>query len=254
MDVVRASSTWLEDAALIGCASYLASLRLSPLVSPHLSRTYCDLPSQKQLQWDSRFPSTLHAAIITGSTCYLFFFSDIFSDLKYGGLDMGAHHVAALASVALAGLSSQGHNYTLALLATECTTPFVNARWFLDAAGLREARVYVINGVALLCAWFVGRILLFLAFFQHVYRHAYQIPLVTWPARVLLLGVPALLFTLNILWFKKILRGAAKILIEPRSPAPLLKSPRTPARLVPSPPITLVPNSVKAFQIDRKIS
>ena len=91
---------------------------------------------------------------------------------------MGAHHVAALASVALAGLSSQGHNYTLALLATECTTPFVNARWFLDAAGLREARVYVANGVALLCAWFVGRILLFLAFFHHVYRHAYQIPLV----------------------------------------------------------------------------
>ena len=40
---------------------------------------------------------------------------------------------------------------------------------------------------------------------------------------MLLLGVPALLFTLNILWFKKILRGAVKILIEPRSPAPLLK-------------------------------
>lgn len=51
-----------------------------------------------------------------------------------GGPEMAIHHVAALASVATAGLQQQGHNYTLAMLATEMTTPFVNLRWLLDKA------------------------------------------------------------------------------------------------------------------------
>jgi hypothetical protein len=51
---------------------------------------------------------------------------------SFGGLEIAAHHVAALASVATAVLKGQGHAYTLCLLATECTTPFVNARWMLD--------------------------------------------------------------------------------------------------------------------------
>ena len=48
--------------------------------------------------------------------------------------EMAAHHIAALASVAAAAFRHHAHNYTLALLATECTTPFVNTRWLLDKA------------------------------------------------------------------------------------------------------------------------
>lgn len=49
-----------------------------------------------------------------------------------GGPELVAHHFAALAAVAAAAFRFHAHNYTLALLATECTTPFVNMRWLLD--------------------------------------------------------------------------------------------------------------------------
>ena len=42
------------------------------------------------------------------------------------------HHIAAFLSVALASVTGQAHLYTLLLLSTELTTPFVNARWVFD--------------------------------------------------------------------------------------------------------------------------
>ena len=42
------------------------------------------------------------------------------------------HHIAAFMSVALASFTGQAHLYTLLLLSTELTTPFVNARWVFD--------------------------------------------------------------------------------------------------------------------------
>jgi hypothetical protein len=47
----------------------------------------------------------------------------------------------------------QAHAYTLALLATECTTPFVNLRYLLDKGGWRQHPAYTFNGVALLVRW-----------------------------------------------------------------------------------------------------
>jgi hypothetical protein len=44
---------------------------------------------------------------------------------------MVIHHTAALASALTAAALGQGHMYTLLLLSTECTTPFLNARWWL---------------------------------------------------------------------------------------------------------------------------
>lgn len=45
---------------------------------------------------------------------------------------MLTHHIAAFLSVALASFTGQAHLYTLLLLSTELTTPFVNARWYFD--------------------------------------------------------------------------------------------------------------------------
>ena len=45
---------------------------------------------------------------------------------------MLTHHIAAFLSVALASFTGQAHLYTLLLLSTELTTPFVNARWIYD--------------------------------------------------------------------------------------------------------------------------
>lgn len=45
---------------------------------------------------------------------------------------MMLHHWAAFLSVIAAAVSHQAHQYTLLLLFTELTTPFINARWIFD--------------------------------------------------------------------------------------------------------------------------
>lgn len=67
-----------------------------------------------------------------------------------GGAEMALHHAAALVSVAAAALQGEAHAYTLALLATECTTPFVNARFLLEKGGWRHHPLYALNGLLLL--------------------------------------------------------------------------------------------------------
>ena len=55
-----------------------------------------------------------------------------FPAIQMGGPEMLTHHIAAFLSVALASYTGQAHLYTLLLLSTELTTPFVNGRWFID--------------------------------------------------------------------------------------------------------------------------
>lgn len=50
-----------------------------------------------------------------------------------GSAAIMVHHLVATMSLVGALVTGQGHGYTLLLLATELTTPFINARWQLDA-------------------------------------------------------------------------------------------------------------------------
>jgi hypothetical protein len=95
--------------------------------------------------------------------------------MQFGDVAIGAHHLAALASVAASALTGQGHAYTLLLLSTESTTPFVNLRWLLDKAGLRSSASYLINGILLMMTWLMGRIV-FMAiyFFPLAWRHSHE--------------------------------------------------------------------------------
>ncbi|GAB4813451.1 hypothetical protein N2152v2_000497 [Parachlorella kessleri] len=163
------------------------------------------------MDWDCRLPSTVHALVVTATAVQLFLFSTLFSDSKWQP-EMAAHHIAALASVAAAAFRHHAHNYTLALLATECTTPFINMRWLLDKAGQRDSRAYVANGLTLLLAWLLGRITLFFYFFDHALRHEDEIRQLPVSSMLLVVAVPVLLFTLNVFWFTKIVKGAVKIL------------------------------------------
>jgi len=73
-------------------------------------------------------PSAAHALQLYGKAvpCLRTYF------VQMGGPEMLTHHVAAFLSVALASFTGQAHLYTLLLLSTELTTPFVNARWIYD--------------------------------------------------------------------------------------------------------------------------
>ncbi|EFN50743.1 hypothetical protein CHLNCDRAFT_142545 [Chlorella variabilis] len=234
------------EAAGVGYAVYMGSLRLAQAVSPRLVTRYREMTATEQLEWDGRLPSTIHAFAITAATLYLFLLSPVFAagavgdspfvlrtsplsdaalgfslgyfstDLlllvlyypSFGGPEMAVHHLAALAS-------GQAHAYTLALLATECTTPFVNLRFLLDKGGWRDHPAYTVNGMALLISWIVGRLVLFLIFFYHVFHHLGEFHLITPLSRWLIYLVPPTLFVLNAFWFTKILKGALKLMFGP---------------------------------------
>lgn len=129
-----------------------------------------------------------------------------------GGPEMLTHHIAAFLSVALASFTGQAHLYTLLLLSTELTTPFVNARWYFDQLGWRSAPIYTVNGVCLFATWLLARIVLFLWFFKHMWEHRSDISDLRTDVMVLILTVPPLLFVLNVFWFGKIVRGLVKLL------------------------------------------
>lgn len=129
-----------------------------------------------------------------------------------GGPEMLTHHIAAFLSVALASFTGQAHLYTLLLLSTELTTPFVNARWFYDQLGWRSAPIYKVNGVCLFVSWLFGRIVLFMWFFKHMWDHRAEIADLRTDVQILILTVPPLLFILNVFWFGKIVRGLYKLL------------------------------------------
>eukprot|EP00884_Botryococcus_braunii_P010620 jgi/Botrbrau1/1955/Bobra.0005s0046.1 len=129
-----------------------------------------------------------------------------------GGPEMVVHHTAALLSAFTAAYLGQGHMYALLLLFTECTTPFLNVRWYLDKLGMRFSTAYTVNGVMMTACWFFGRIVLFLWFFQHLWGHRGELGHLSPPALLLLAVVPPLLFGLNVWWFSKIMRGLFKLL------------------------------------------
>lgn len=223
----------------------------SVAISPALSYGYTKLKPSDKREWDSRIPSTLHAAFITLASIYALKISDTFESerlakaggsviLAYSrfteaslGMSLGyfahdivilacnweqmgstammTHHAVASASLVAALSSRQGHMYTLMLLATELTTPFINARWHLDVMGLRNSKAYLLNAVAILVSWALGRIFLSMCMFWHMFQHRAEIRLVDQPGRFLVVVVPCVLFGLNLFWFLKICCGFGRV-------------------------------------------
>lgn len=66
-----------------------------------------------------------------------------------GSAAMMMHHAVASVSLGFALFSHQGHMYTLLLLATELTTPFINARWHLDAVVRLISRAFSLDLILL---------------------------------------------------------------------------------------------------------
>eukprot|EP00898_Chlorokybus_atmophyticus_P006507 jgi/Chlat1/6858/Chrsp51S00510 len=211
--------------------------------------TYRSLPAAERCEWDSRVPSTVHAIFITAAAYYCFFESNVFVarhgtkevlqredsitrnalgvSLGYFAYDLWAilrnyphlggkefifHHGIALMSVLLGLITKKAHYYVLMLLATELTTPFVNARWYFAQSGMRDSGLYTINGVMLFISWLVGRIVLFGYLFWHIYDHRDEVKHLWGPAAAVLMVVPPVLGVLNVYWFAKITLGVMKLL------------------------------------------
>ncbi|XP_072956181.1 uncharacterized protein [Typha angustifolia] len=220
------------------------------LVSPLYFKGYASMTKMQRIEWNNRGMSTAHAIFITVMSLYLLLLSDLFSDQleglvvfrssnlstfalgvsvgyfitdlamilwlypSLGGMEYVLHHMLSLISVAYAMLSGEVQLYTYMVLISESTTPGVNLRWFLDTAGMKRSRAYLVNGVAMFFAWLAARIFLFIYLFYHIYLHYDQILQLHTFGYLLTVLTPTTLFVMNMMWFGKIVKGLKKTLAK----------------------------------------
>ncbi|KAI3910250.1 hypothetical protein MKW92_041928 [Papaver armeniacum] len=151
--------------------------------------------------------STFHAFVVTIAAFYLVLFSDLFVDgssdvsivkrnstlsntilgvylnLDTSSMDLsmilwlfpalgGLEYVSSASwtlhvSILLSLISGEGQIYILMVLFSECTTPLVNLRWYLDLAGQKDSKLYMFNGIAMFClGWIFLFIYLFVTYFS----------------------------------------------------------------------------------------
>ncbi|KAH7316195.1 hypothetical protein KP509_21G082200 [Ceratopteris richardii] len=217
-----------------------------PLVS-----VYSKLSKAEKIEWGNRGFSTAHSIMISAAAIYFIFFSDLFKDASpYGpvvfrssllseiilGISVGyfiadlsmilwfyptlggkeyiVHHGLSVVSLTLSIYGEEGIFYVYMLLLSESTTPFVNLRWYLCTMGLKKSTAYIVNGIFLFLGWMLARILLFVFFFLHLYKHYDQVQRMHAALHYCVLLVPPCLAVLNVAWFLKILMGLLKIIFS----------------------------------------
>ncbi|KAG7546886.1 TRAM/LAG1/CLN8 homology domain [Arabidopsis suecica] len=213
-------------------------------------KSYSALTKIKRIEWNNRGISTVHAIFISFMALYFVFFSDLFSDQRslesltvlrtsplsnfglgvsvgyfladlgmifwlypsLGGSEYIFHHCLSGTAVAYSLFSGEAQLYTYMVLISEVTTPEINLRWYLDIAGLKRSKAYLINGVGIFIAWLTARILLFIYMFYHVYIHYDQVVEMHTFGYLLVFVVPIALSVMNLMWFGKIVKGLKKTL------------------------------------------
>lgn len=106
----------------------------------------------------------------------------------------------------------------------ELSTPFV-LRWFLCESGMKATKIYVINGVTMMVAFFVARLLLG-SYFSYVFWMATQKELnaprpdgFQAPFIYFFRLANVCLTALNCVWFSKMAKGALQLLLAKKKPA-----------------------------------
>nr|CAD1828214.1 unnamed protein product [Ananas comosus var. bracteatus] len=233
-------------AVLGGIVMCKMAYNVTHLISSLYFKGYASLTKSQRIEWNNRGMSSAHAVFITVMSLYLVFFSDLFSDRleglvtfrssnisnftlgvsvgyfisdivmilwlypSLGGMEYVLHHLLSIIAIIYAMLSGEGQLYTYMVLISETTTPGINLRWFLDTAGMKRSKAYMVNGIAMFVAWLVARIFLFIYLFYHIYLHYDQIEQMHIFGYVLTFLVPTILFIMNMMWFGKILKGSRK--------------------------------------------
>ncbi|KAG0579031.1 hypothetical protein KC19_4G067200 [Ceratodon purpureus] len=139
-------------------------------LSPVLFSSYNKLTKSEKVEWNNRTFSTAHAVVSSAIAFYLLYISDVFIEsAPYGPImfrssmisqiglgfscgyfiaDMGiviaffpvlggyefiAHHLVSMLSLILAVHCAHAHLYLYIVLLSECTTPFINLRWYFPS-------------------------------------------------------------------------------------------------------------------------
>ncbi|KAF0978797.1 hypothetical protein FDP41_001867 [Naegleria fowleri] len=158
------------------------------LINPSFYKT---LSKRDQNEYESRVISSLHSFVVAFggiailfndhvflydwnithrslATECLFYFStgymliDLMFVLYYypqiGGIEMVIHHVFVSTGQICLVECQIGEVLGVWVTQTEHTTFFINMRWFLDKAGMKDCSIYIFNGLMMWLVWFLVRI------------------------------------------------------------------------------------------------
>lgn len=206
------------------------------------STTYTKMEPSEKAYWISSMVSTVHAIIIVPMTVNAIlaapsmqsgmfvttpqsvqtlklFFSYIISDTlasvywnkQWGGWQANLiHHCTALFSFSNLIMGGYGHFLGLMGVACEATTPFINARYFMDKAGMKDNKLYFYNGLLMTLLWFIFRVCGFTFLGYRIFASFHQLK--TWPQTANVVGSWTAGYALQLFWFYKMVRGALKVL------------------------------------------
>ncbi|MQM10061.1 hypothetical protein Taro_042950 [Colocasia esculenta] len=188
------STCWDSSGFILNPAGSHQAYDLTHLASSYCVKGYTSLTKIQRIEWNNRGMSSVHAFYITTMSLYLVCFSSMFSDdgpgglvvfrssplsiftlgvsvgyfitdlamifwlyPSLGGMEYVIHHLLSVFGISYAMYSGEGQLYTFLVLISETTTPGINLRWFLDTAGMKRSKAYLINGVLMFFAWVVSQ-------------------------------------------------------------------------------------------------
>jgi hypothetical protein len=127
------------------------------------------------------------------------------------------HHIVCLMFWYELLVGGYGHVFGMGGMFLECTTPFINQRYFMDKAGQKDSLLYVINGVFMTVLWFIFRICFFAGVGYRIY--AFRTELMALSTRQIInVIVPYVAgYALQFFWFSKIVKGILKVLRQSKS-------------------------------------
>jgi len=237
--VVMASLPWTVMYASI----FFASRLFGPAMIPHVAKlkeadlsywaiTMCSMVNSFVLTplgyrackesgyWNADAPFTVSSQL--GWTCcvalcgYTLWDSIIliYYRKEWTGINMYImHHIGVFAAWGTAAATGLVLNIVVPICVLEATGPFVNLRWLLSTAGLKDSKLYIYNGAVMFVSYFLLRVVFntWLCFTR------------LWVQRDALFQLPMGIYTLTIacvpanlgvqyLWFSMILKGIIKLL------------------------------------------
>ncbi|XP_066298253.1 TLC domain-containing protein 4-A-like [Branchiostoma lanceolatum] len=221
-------------------------LYVSPWLSRRLSARYREMSHQKQLDWDTRTTSTLHALVVGPWSLYIlladialnedpvwndsfaaksciavtvgYTITDVFALTVYfryiGDTAFLLHHFGTLYAFTYVLSYGTLPYFAVFRLFCELSTPFVNNRWFLDALNHpRMSKAFVGNGLLMTGSFFLVRIAVMPIYWYKVYTVLGTEPYhrLGFGPQFCWISVCLVLDILNAVWFRKMLRGAQKL-------------------------------------------
>ena len=239
IDVLTASLQW----SVFYSGVFFASRLLAPLAFTHCAK----LDSTNLSYWAESVVSTANAIVLTpmaikaslelalfdlstpftvSSPLTVFacaamigytiwdLFTIIYYRKEWGGFEMYiVHHFGSISAWGLCAVTGYAHVIAVPALLMEVTGPFVNGRYFLSTAGLKDTTLYTVNGVMMFLTFLIFRVVF--NWWLYLSRFWWQFSLM-WQCPVALVICFNLLYpvnlTLQMIWFSKITKGIIAVL------------------------------------------